>query len=232
MTTTTPAAGHNLPPKLVAFQTIDDLYQTAKDFADGEPITSQEMHDTITEIREKLHAAGKEADALRIKEKKPHDDAAAAVQAEFNPYVQAKKGKVDMGKAALDDLLAAWRRRIADEKAAEARRIAEAAAAEKAKAEAAMQASRGKLAAREEAEALVASAKSLEVAAKRADKGPTGLRTVWHAEIVDEEAALDWCFARAKSEFMALVQRMAEEFVRSGAREIPGVRVYSEQVAR
>lgn len=83
--TTTPAAGHNLPPKLVAFQTIDDLYETAKDFADGEPIASQEMHDTITEIREKLHAAGKEADALRVEEKKPHDDAAAAVQAEFNP---------------------------------------------------------------------------------------------------------------------------------------------------
>lgn len=135
MTTATPTAefppSHNLPPKLVAFQTIDDLYETAKDFADGEPIASQEMHDTITEIREKLHAAGKEADALRIEEKKPHDDAAAAVQAEFNPYVQAKKGKVDIGKAALDDLLAAWRRRIADEKAAEARRIADAAAAEK-----------------------------------------------------------------------------------------------------
>ncbi len=193
------------------------------------------MHDAITDLRTKLHEAGKAAEDLRVAEKKPHDDAIAAIQERFNPYVQAKKGKVDMGKKALDELLAAWRKRVADEKAAEARRIAEEAAEAKRKADEAMRQSSGNLAAREEAEEALADAKRLEKTAARTFKAATtglGLRTVWVAVLVEEEAALDWAFARAKDEFLAVVQRNADEVVRAGARAVPGFRVEEQKVAR
>lgn len=230
--------GHNQPPQDptdAALQAIADLFDECKNWADGEPITSQEMHDAITELRNQLHEAGKVAEALRVEAKKPHDDAIAVIQERFNPYVQAKKGKVDMGKKALDDLLAAWRQRVAAEKAAEAARIAKAAEEARLAAQAAIQSSSGNLAAREEAEAALADAKRLEKTAKRADKAATtgtGLVTRWVAELVDEEAALDWAFARAKDEFMAIAQRNADEVVRAGARQVPGFAVKETKVAR
>lgn len=234
-TTATPGPGHNQDPTEAALQAIQDLFDEAKNFADGEPITSQEMHDAITELKAQLHEAGKVAEELRVAAKKPHDDAIAVIQDKFNPFVQPKKGKVDMGKKALDDLLAAWRVRVAAEKAAEARRIAEEAEAARQAAAAAIQASSGNLAAREEAEAALAESKRLEKQASRATKAATtgtGLVTRWVAEMVDEAAALDWAYGRAKDEFLAVVQRNADEQVRAGVRQVPGFVVREEKVAR
>lgn len=238
--TTTPAPiGHNQPPEPTPFEAIvkeiQDLFDEASNFADGEPIGSEKMAETITELHDKIHAAGKQADALRVEEKKPLDDAVKAIQDKFNPYIQPKKGKVDLAKSALSDLLTPWRNKIAAEKAAAAAAIAKEAAEAKRKADEAMQATRGNLAARVAAEEQVAHAAALAKTARREEKAATtgtGLVTVWRAEIVDEELALDWCFARAKFEFMALVQRNADEAVRSGVRVIPGVRVYDDKVAR
>jgi hypothetical protein len=226
--------GHNQPPEIAIFAEIDDLYDEARNWADGEPITSVEMHDAITALYDGIHDAGKKADALRVEEKKPHDDAAKAVQDKYNPYVQAKKGKVDRAKAALGDLLAAWRQKVAAEKAAEAARIAKEAEAAKLAAQEAMQASAGNLAEREAAEELLADAKRLEKGARRADKAATtglGLRTTWRAELVDEEAAMDWLWARAKDEVLAVAQRNADEAVRAGLRSVPGFRVVEEKRA-
>lgn len=227
-------AGHNAPPELLLFQEIDDLYDEARNFADGEPITSQEMADAITTLREGIHEAGKKADALRVDEKKPHDDAAKAVQDKYNPYVQPKKGRVDMAKSALDALLTPWRTRVAAEKAAEAARVAAEAEAARQAAQAAMQASAGNLAEREAAEELLADAKALEKTARRSEKAATtglGLRTVWEAVLVDEEAAMDWVWARAKDEVLAVAQRNADEVVRSGVRSVPGFVVRERKVA-
>ncbi len=228
------AKTHNQPPEVAIFSQIDDLYDEAKNWADGEPITSQEMADAITELREGIHEAGKKADALRIEEKKPHDDAAKAVQDKYNPYVQPKKGRVDMAKSALDALLTPWRNKVAAEKAAEAARIAAEAEAARRTAQEAMQASAGNLAEREAAEELLADAKRLEKTARRSEKAATtglGLRTVWEAVLVDEEAAMDWLWARAKDEVLAVAQRNADEVVRSGVRSVPGFRVVDKKVA-
>lgn len=225
---------HNAPPELLLFQEIDDLYDEAKNWADGEPITSQEMADAIATLRDGIHEAGKKADALRVEEKKPHDDAAKAVQDKYNPYVQPKKGRVDMAKSALDALLTPWRTRVAAEKAAEAARIAEEAEAARLAAQEAMQASAGNLAEREAAEELLADAKALEKTARRSEKAATtglGLRTVWEAVLVDEELAMDWCWGRARDEVLAVAQRNADELVRSGVRSVPGFRVVERKVA-
>lgn len=227
--------GHNGGPPLAdpseeALREISDLFGEAVNFADGEPIDSVDMHDAITLLYDRIHESGKRADALRASEKKPHDDAAAAVQAKYKPAL----AKVNQAKAALGELLAAWRKRIADEKAAAAKRKADEAAKVKAEAEAAIRATSGNLEARVAAEELLAHAKSVEKDAKRADKAATtgtGLRSVWVATLVDEGLALDWAFDRAPDDFKALVQRMADAVVRAGVRVVPGFKVEETKVA-
>lgn len=227
---------HNQPANdnLDVFEEINDLFDEAKNFADGEPIADEATAAAITKLYDGLHAAGKRADALRVEEKKPHDDAAAAVQAKFNPFIQPKKGKVDLGKSALSDLLSVWRTAKAQAAAAEAARIAQEAATATLAAQEAIRQSSGNLEARVEAEELLADAKSLTKQAARADRQATtgtGLRTVWRAELVDMEAALDWWFGERPEEFTALVQRLADSAVAAGVRKVPGFVVHEEKVA-
>lgn len=229
--------GHNQPPPSdfdIIRQEIEDLYEEAKNFADGEPIASQEMHDAIEQLRTQLHDAGKRADALRVEEKKPLDDKIKAIQDAYNPLIQPKRGRVDMAKSALDALLTPWRTRVAQEKAAESARVAAAAEAARRQATEAIRASSGNLAEREAAEELLADAKKLERQAGRANKAATtgtGLRTVWRAELVDEAAALDWFWGERPDAFRELIQSLADEAVRRGVRKIQGFVVRDEKVA-
>ena len=73
-------------------------------------------------------AAEKRADALRVTEKKPHDDAAAEVQARYKPLLDKTKRASDAIKKAIAGWLAE-QERIRQAAAAEARRIADEAAA-------------------------------------------------------------------------------------------------------
>jgi hypothetical protein len=235
--------GHNQPPANdnSAFEAIrqelDDLYDTAKDFCDGEPITDEAMANVITELHDRIHECGKRAEELRVDEKKPLDDQITAIQAKFHPLIgntKAGKGKVVLGKEACQALLTPWRTRIAQEKAADAARIAQEAEDARRAADEAVRASSGNLAARESAEELLADAKRLEKTAKRADKAATvgtGLRTIWKAELVDEDAAMEWTWARAKEEVLAVAQRNADEAVRGGVRQVPGFRIVESKVA-
>lgn len=232
-----PGIGHNNPPELpqvALFTEIDDLYDEARNFADGEPIDSEALHDAMTELRDRLHKAGVAAEALRKEAVKPHDDAKAEIQATFNPYVKDKTGKVALGKSAIDTLTGAWRKKVADEKAAEAKRIADEAAKATAAADAAIQASSGNLAAREDAESLLQDAKRLEKTAARTWKAATvgtRLRTTWVAVLEDEEKAMDWTWERAKDELLAVAQANADAAVRGGLRAVPGFRVEERKVA-
>lgn len=228
--------GHNNPPEEVADafkevqQNIDDIFDTAKDFCDGEAIQSQKMHDALKKIHDDLHNFGKTADDLRKEEKKPHDDAGKAVQKKFKPL----SDKVSLGKEACQKVLAPWRKKIADEKAAAAERAriaADEAAAEAAKA---IQESAGNLEERVTAEEQLAHAKSLDKGAKRANKDATtglGLRTIWHTEIIDSEKALDWAFGEDPKAFTELVLSMAKSAVHGGTRDIPGFKITSDKVA-
>jgi hypothetical protein len=186
------------------------------------------MAESVTALYDGLHAAGKEAEELRVAEKAPLDKAVDAIQSKYNPYVQPKKGRVALGKDALGVLLTAWRTeqaRIARVTADKARADAEALQAE---AEAAIRASSGNLQAREEAEETLAFAKTAARFANKAEKTATvglGLRTVWTAELVDEGLALEWAYGRDPQRFVELVQQMADEAVRSNTRSIPGFKV-------
>jgi hypothetical protein len=232
--------GHNQPPK-TPYETIkeeiDDLFGEAKLFADGEPITTKEIAEAVTALHDSLHAKGKEADELRVKEKEPFDNSIKAIQDKYNLLIgntKSGKGKVVLGKEVLQSLLTPWRNAEAKKKEEAARLIREEADRIAAAAQAAIRASAGNLEAREEAEALLKDAKATERDARRADKAATtgtGLRTIWIAELVDEGKSLDWAYGRAPEQFKALCQSMADAAVRSGVRAVPGFRVYDERVA-
>ena len=228
--------GNNLPPDPIdeALTAIADLYDEAKNFADGEAIGSQEMHDEITKLYDAIHEAGKRADELRKEEKRPLDEQIDAIQSRFNPFIQPKKGKVDQAKSALGDLLAAWRKRVADAKAEEARLAREEADRIAAEAQAAIRLSAGNLAEREKAEELLAHAKQVDRFAKRQDKAATtgtGLRSNWVADPVDWDAGLEWAYTRDEQAFRDLVQTMASTAARNGLRDIPGFKVWNDQRA-
>lgn len=213
---------------------IDALYDEAKNWADGAAIETQDQHDAAEKVRDALHDAGKRADEMRKEEKRPLDEQIKAIQDRYNPLIQPKKGKVDVAKAALGDLLAEWRRKIAAEKeaAAEAARLE--AEAKRRAAEEAIQSSRGDIDAREEAEAMLAEAKGAERQAKRADKAVTtgtGLRTYYHAELTDLDAAVRHYWSRDREAFQKLVSDLAARDVRAGKREIPGFHVAEDRRA-
>ena len=213
---------------------IDDLFDEAKNWADGEPIASAEIAAAMTKLYDDLHDAGKRCDELRIAEKKPLDDQIEDIQSRYNPYVQPKKGKVALGKQALGDLLTTWRaavaKKAADEAAAkrlEAERIA-------AEAQAAFRASAGNREAREQAEELLKDAKEANRWASRAEKKATtgtGLRTVWVTTVTDDASALDWAFGKAPEQFLALALSLAEAEVRVGKRNIDGFSIVETKVA-
>lgn len=236
MTDTNPRAviGNNQPPDAIIFEEIQTLFDEAKNWADGEPITTEQQHDAVTKLYDGLHDAGKRADELRKEEKKPLDDQIKEIQDRYNVYIQPKKGRVDLGKDALGKMLAAWRAAVAKQKEDEARKAREEADRKIAEAQAAIRASSGNLAERETAEELLKEAKQSDRFAKRADKAATtgtGLRTVWIATLKDADAALDWAYGRDPVRFTELVQQMANEAVRAGARSVPGFVVTEEKRA-
>ncbi|MFC7067424.1 hypothetical protein [Brucella rhizosphaerae] len=234
--------GHNNPPTSAyeaIRQEIEDLFDESKNFADGEAIDSAALAEAVTELHDKLHDAGKRADEVRKDEAKPHDDAKAEIQTRYNKLIgntkTSGKGKVVLGKEVLQGLLTPWRNKVAAEKEAAARAAREEADRVIREAQEAMQASAGNLEAREQAEELVKEAKQADRWAKREDKAATtgtGLRSVWHADMIDEGIALDWAYGRAPERFKAVVQAMAEETVRAGMRQVPGFKVREERVAR
>lgn len=221
------------PDELVIAE-INDLYEEAKNFADGEPISSPEIAEAITKLYDSLHDAGKRADEMRIAEKKPHDDAVQAVQDKWNPFVQPKRGKVALGKEALGALLTPWRKKLADEAAAKAAAAREEAAKLEAEATAAIRASSGNLAERERAEELLDTAKEANKFAGRQERRATtglGLRTVWVATMTDPEAAMDWAYGKNQVAFAELAQSLADAEVRLGARAVPGFEIKDEKRA-
>lgn len=229
------AMGGNQPPEMIIFGEIDAYYDEAKNWAsDGFKIESPEQEAQINDIDKALLKLGQEADALRVEEKKPHDDAAQAVQDKYNPYVQKGKGKVDVARSTLKALLTAWRveqQRIADEKARKAR---EAADAERKAAEEALRASSGDLVAREQAEQQIEAAKQAEKVATKADKAATtgaGLRTSYAPRLVNRTDAIKHYWAKDPIAFERLVVDLAITEVRAGIREIPGFIIEEVKVA-
>jgi hypothetical protein len=223
---------------------LEDLISEARNFADGEPVASQGQADAVSALIESLRIAAKDADAERVRENKPHDDAKAAVQAKYAPLIADPKNK-NPGKVwkAIDALKACLQPYLAklDAEKREAERVAREAADKAAKdaADAMRAAAADDLQAREEAEALIADAEAAAKLAKAAagDKAHAtggsramGLRSVWKAELKDAQIAAGFFWKRDPSVFNAFLQKLADEDVRAGKRSIPGFDVTEARV--
>jgi hypothetical protein len=152
----------------------------------------------------------------------------SAIQDRYNPYIQPKKGRVDLARSCLNPVRAAWKeaeRKRKEEIAAKARAEAE---AMKAEAEAKVRASTGNLAAREVAEEMLETAKEAEKFANRQEKRATtgvGLRTSYDVAVSDLNAAIKHYWSTRRADFQALVLSLANDDVRRGVREIPGITI-------
>lgn len=233
------AIGHNSPPPREAHALhIEELYQTASDFLDGEPIATEGQANEVGKLIAALREARKGADEQRAIEKRPHDEAAKEVQTAWKPLID----RCDRATQVAKNALVPWQLKIEAEQRAEAARLAkeadDARIAAQAKAEA--QRGSGRLEDAEEAEAALKAADKLTKAAARADKAKPlvatggrsiGLRSDWVPELTDATAALKHYMARQPDALKAWLMDQARKDIRGGARSIPGFNITEERKA-
>lgn len=228
-----------LTPYEQSLKEINDLYDEAVLWLDGEPVTTQEHADGIGRLVGMLRDAKKLANERRVEEAKPFDDGKAEVQARYNPLIQDKKGKADLAldacKKALQPFLDAEQARID----AEAKAAREAADEAQRKAQEALRASQpDNLAERDAAEALLRDANKLQATAKKAE-GTTAKvsgtgkalsqRTHYRAEIDDPVAVARHYWATSRKEVEAFFLTLAQQDVTAGNHNIPGIRAIAEK---
>lgn len=242
--------GHNNPPEPTRFETIsaqiEALYDEAKLWLDGEPVSNQGQADDLSSLLNMIRAAHKEADEARKAECKPFDEGKSEVQAKYAPLIadtKSVKGKTTLAMDACKKALAPWLAKLDEEKrqAAEKARL-EAEAKQREAQEALQAAQEADLAEREAAEAKVRDAKKAEQAASRAERdtaksgGAVGravsLRTRHNVTLTDGVAAARhyWTTNR-RAEIESLLVTFAKQDVCGGARDIPGFEVKEEKVA-
>ena len=225
--------GHNSPPSpFDEIKTrIEDLYGEAKQWLDGEPVTTQDQANALNTLENRIRETAKEAESLRKSEVKPLDDAKAEIQERFNALIGETKtvtGKTVMAIAAIKSALKPYLLELdrqQREVAAKARE--EAQKAEQAALVAMQTREADNLEQREEAERLVIEAKALNTAASKAEEAKahakgdgraTGLRSVWRAQMNSPFDAAAWAWKTHREELTAFVQGLADKDVRNGAR--------------
>lgn len=242
--------GHNNPPVEIdptPFEMseveIGDLYAEAKNWLDGEPVTTQAQADGLSKLIDDLRKAGKLADERRVAENKPFDDGKAEVQARYAPLIadtKSVKGKVPLAVDMAKKALAPWLQKLEDEKQAAAKKAREEADAKLKAAQEALRASQvADLEKREAAEALIRDAEKAEAAATKAENSKAhatggtramGLRSVWRAEMVDGREAARFYWATRRADVDNFFQGLADADVRAGKRDIPGFLILETRV--
>lgn len=219
----------NNPPVFEAHSLhVEELFALVSDTTGAGVVTNDDQEAALDELMDDLRTAKKGADAERAAEKKPHDDAAKAVQAKWKPLID----RCDMGLAAVKNLLTPYReakQQAAEAAAAEARREAE---ERTAAAQAALRQS-DDLEARFIAEADLKQVTKLQAVANRVDRAPTGLRTSYRAEVTDATAFARWAWVNRRSEYEQFLADLAAREVRAtgATTTIPGILVHTERKA-
>jgi hypothetical protein len=213
---------------------IEDLFAEARNWADGTPIENQAQCDALDKLDKALLDAGKRLDALRVEEKRPLDEQVQQIQDRYNPFIQPRRGKVDVARSALNPVRAAWKeaeRKRKEQAALQARIEAEQLRDESQRL---MQESAGNLEARIDAEHMLDSAKLADKGARQMEKAATtnlGLRTTYRPELTDLSAATKHYWSTRREDFVALLMTLAEADVRAGKRMIPGFEIHEEKRA-
>lgn len=197
-------------------------------------IKDQASKDMAANYRAELLRLSKEADAQRVAEKKPHDEAAKAVQAKWTPLINEAGTAADAIRDALTSFMTAEKRKAEAEQ--RAKWEAEQKAAASARAE--IEAQRAKQLADDPIAALTSPEPELPMAppppppvkiqagGQRGRK--TGLREVTRYVVTDHKAAL--AFFAENDEVKELVQTLAARVAKAGV-AVPGVEKRIEEVA-
>lgn len=211
----------------------DDLIE-ARNFADGEAVSSAEMDEEIKRLIESLKQGAAAAEALRVEEKAPLDKKIEDIQNRFNVYIAPLKnkapGKIPLAIEALNACRKPWLDKLqADIDAAAKKAREEADAAIALAAAAAREADVGDFTAREAVEELVVTARAAERVATATSKAKvSGLRTVYRPVLTDRKAALLHYLATRPDEIVSTLCQLAERDVREGKRSLPGFDVIAE----
>jgi hypothetical protein len=237
--------GHNNPPSPfeISKQDITDLYDEAKLWLDGEPVTTQQQADAINTLKDKIKKAADKAEANRKEEQKPWKDEIDASQARYNDLIGNNKSVTGLAIKAEQACNAALRPYLIEldrQQQEKARLAREEADRKRDEALAAMrERDASNLSDVETAESLVKDAKVAEAAATKAEsvkahaKGTgraTGLRTVHRAVMTNTREAAAWVWKDRYEELCVFIQEQADKAVRSGVRTIPGFDVIEEKV--
>lgn len=228
--------GDNNPPNEfeIVENEINDLYNEAKLWIDGDPITTQGQADQITKLLGMIKNAAKKAEEHRKYENMPFDEGKKAVQAKYAPLIAKTKditGKAPRAITACQDTLTPWNVKLQAERDEKARIAREEAAKQQREAQEAMRAAN--LADREEAEKKLKAAQKMQPAVKKAEKNNVpGMRTVWDVEIEDAAAAIKHYWSVERQGFLDMILNKAITEVRAGTRSIPGFKITSRKVVR
>ena len=231
--------GNNPPtdPFWLVKSEVDDLYQEAKNWLDGEKVSDPRTAEAIATLLNMLRDAGKKADEEFTKEKAPHLAAGRVVDDKWRPIKTMVKTATDACKKALG----AWQAKVdeaqrahaeAARKLAEETRLAAEEAARKAQESADLKAAEEAIAAAELARQAEIGAQSAENATpkvkNRAGKA-IGLRTYYIPTLNDPVLAIRHFWPAHRDEFSEVLTRLANEAIRSGVREIPGFTITEEK---
>lgn len=230
-----PPAGHNMPPPFDAFSmALDDIYSEASNFLDGAPIENQGQADAVGVILSSVKKIKKDADAKRAEEKRPHDEAAKAVQARWKPLLD----RCDAIETAAKAPLTVYLNRLAVEQREAERKAREEAARKAQEALDAERVAQGSLSAMEDARALqrAADAAARDVAKLSKAKAHVagadraiGLRTVWTYEITDRRELLKWIMHNDTDALAVFMDEYVRKAVSGGTRWLPGVTIQDER---
>ncbi|MBL4691725.1 MAG: hypothetical protein JKY92_00120 [Magnetovibrio sp.] len=219
-----PGLNHNAPPS--EFETLLDEIESAAGLVEGLQIDNQKSADQAQNVRDRLNALSKQADSLRVAEKRPHDDAGKAVQAKWKPLVDQAKGAAD----SIRGLLTAYIRKVkaeedARQREAEAKRIADIEAAAK-KAE-----KQGEDPAKAAAKAAAETTPEPEPAKTQSFGGSYGkkasTRAVKSAKIIDFDKTL--MALKDHAEMREFVQKLANRAAKAGV-PLDGVEIVTEDI--
>jgi hypothetical protein len=238
-----PGLGHNRGP-LSAYEAIEvhirDLYEEAKNWADGVPIQTEEQAESVSTLLRRLQEAARLADDERKREAAPYDEAKAEIQARYNLLIgnnNKVQGLTVKADSALRHLLGPWlKAKEVERERAAAQARAEAAAAAKAAQEAAREvANLDQVEAAEEsyqdAKEAAARAKRLEDdrARVRGEGRAAKLKDHWVPKLVDGQAAVRHYWQTRRSDMERALMTLAQEEVRlSNKRQIPGFEIVNE----
>lgn len=221
--------GHNNPPDPIdeAVAPFLDVIEETTNWLDGEPVTTEPQMKSVDALLKRLKAAKKEVGEAEKAACLPLHDAWKGEKARWKPTLD----DLDMRAKGLVAITDVFKRELARKREDE-RRAADAEARRKAKdaefaAKAAAKAQgdiEAQYAAAEAAKAAIearAGAKKIEAV--------KGMRTVWHYEVDDYRAFINWLATNQKD----ALRDFADEWLRKNHREFrpDGTRVWDEKEA-